>query len=183
MLRLAGSAWIPAVALLAACGPGSFEGTVSGVTLDVKDAAFTVAKDPAGQPELLVVYLSDQPNVCDLLKAGSNARSSTTLSLWFFQEDQPGGNTVVPTPGRYVVRDDTVTRHSLPELLKLDSGCLSNVDAAGLAGSATLDSYQAEPGGSLSGSFAVAFNPNGDQGKGTFNAPFCDAPWRLSGCQ
>jgi hypothetical protein len=176
-------AWILAATALAACSPvTSFEGTVHGITLDVQSSAFTMDRNGSGVIEFLVLYLSDQPDVCSLIQGGANARSSTTLSVWLYQTDL-NSNNVTPTPGNFSVRNGSVPGQAIPSLRQLDADCLSAVDAAAASGFATVDAYQAEPGGSMIGSFDFAFEPSGEKGKGTFNAPFCDGPWLLSGCR
>src|SRR6185295_7928450 len=147
MPRFARRAWILAALALAACGPSTFEGTVRGITLDVQSSAFTVARGSTGEIDLMVLYLSDQPDLCTLMKAGDNVRNSVTLSVWLFQTDADANN-VVPTSGTYVVRDSSAARHAIPELLQLDADCLVPVDAAGLTGGAAVDGYRAEAGGS-----------------------------------
>src|SRR5689334_9675027 len=88
-------------ALVACGGPGSFDGTVNGITMSVKDAVFLTPKDGNGNVVGLVLSMSDQPGLCASLQAQQVVHDSTNFvaSLSEFS----GGGQVPPTPGDFPV--------------------------------------------------------------------------------
>ena len=77
-------------ALVACGGPGSFDGTVNGITMSVKDAVFLTPKDGNGNVVGLVLSMSDQPGLCASLQAQQVVHDSTNFvaSLACFSSNQ-----------------------------------------------------------------------------------------------
>ena len=183
-----------ALALAACGGPGSFDGTVAGNTLDVKEAVFFVQPFTFGTTSVgnaIALGLSGQTGTCDSLKANTTKANGTalTMALGVMQ----GGLSVSDdlTSGSYrllTILDGlnppaAGTRVYYSAFDKLDATCKDTTSQTGLAtgGSITVDGYTA--GKSVTGSFDLQFGS--DTGKGSFNATFCDyqLPTTTPACQ
>jgi hypothetical protein len=172
-----------AVLALAACGgPGSFEGTVNGVNLAVKDSVFVASRNSSDQVTALQLFLTDRPGLCAALQARAQFTSSIVFFATFGHSDPANGQLVVPTAGEYPVFSGSLGRFSVPGLAQVDATCQQAHSDFASGGTVTLKGYQAEAGASMTGSFDLTFNPQGHQGKGSFDADFCDVTGSSSLC-
>jgi hypothetical protein len=176
--------WTVAAALtLTACGgPGSFHGTVGGMTLEVKDSLF-IAQSSGGQVATLVQLMTDKPGLCDAMRSGNVLKD-----MIYFQAvltETSNSQLAVPSAGDYTVTDGSSVppKFALASVSRTDSTCHSTQTVGGAGGRITLSSYKAEAGGLMTGSFDATFGTAADKGTGDFSAEFCDAPYGASGCQ
>lgn len=179
------SMWVVATALaLAGCGgPGSFHGTVGGMTLDVKDSFFLAQKNSSGQVASLVLLMTDKPGLCEAMAAGN-----VLSSMIYFQAvltQISSGQNQVPTSGDFSVTDGSSVppKFALISLSKTDTTCHSTMTVGGSGGTITLNQYKPEAGGTMTGTFDVTMGGTSERGNGDFNADFCDASYGASGCQ
>jgi hypothetical protein len=177
--------WVVAAALaLAGCGgPGSFHGTVGGMTLEVKDSLFLAQKNSSGQIASLVLLMTDKPGLCDAMKAGN-----IISSMIYFQavlSETSSGQIAVPSAGDYTVTDGTSVppKFAIASVSRTDATCHSTQTVGGAGGKITLSGYKAEAGGELTGTFDATFGTTAERGSGDFNAEYCDASYGASGCQ
>lgn len=179
------SMWVVAAALaLAGCGgPGSFHGTVGGMTLDVKDSFFLASKNSGGQITSLVLLMTSKPGLCEAMKSGSILSTMTYFQVVLAQTSS--GQNQVPTSGDFTVTDGSSvpSKFALISLSQTDATCHSTMTVGGAGGTVTLSQYKAEANGTMNGTFDATFSGAGDRGNGDFNADFCDASSGASGCQ
>jgi hypothetical protein len=181
------STWVVAVALslaLAGCGgPGSFHGTVGGMTLDVKDSFFLAQKNSSGQIASLVLLMTDKPGLCQAMKAGNVISDMVYFQVVYAQNS--GGQSEVPSAGQFTVTDGSSvpSKFSLISISKTDATCHSTNTVGGAGGTITLNQYKAESSGTMTGTFDVTFGPQAEHANGDFDADFCDASYGASGCQ
>jgi hypothetical protein len=177
------------VVLTACGGPGSFDGTVQGNTLPVKESVFFRGSNVASQTGSVasgsgvVIALSDKTHLCDMLKNNQLTADSTSFIMLLGVSQGGLTFTDVLSTGKYRLFNPLTdiipplasgTRLTFPIFTKLDGQCQNGLGANGAAtgGSVTLDHFDPVNGGFATGSFDLAFNS--DNGQGTFNAPFCD---------
>ena len=179
--------WVLAVALaLAGCGParnpGSFQGTVNGMTLDVKDSLFFKYHTYSGEP-LLILLMVDQPGLCGAMKTGHFLPNMT-----YFQAalgELSSDPSALPTPGTFIVPDgsSSTSKYVVPLMNSTDETCSRGLPISGFGGTATVDQYEAQSGGSMTGTFDVTFGTAAEPATGDFDAAFCDVPPLSGGCQ
>jgi hypothetical protein len=178
------SMWVVAAALATAgCGgPGSFHGTVGGMTLEVKDSLF-LAQQSQGQTASLVLLMTDKPGLCEAMKAGKVLSNMTYLQVVL--TETYNSQLVVPTTGDYGVTDGTTVppKFALASLSRTDATCHSTMTVGGAGGKISLSAYKAEASGTMNGTFDATFGATAEHGTGDFDADFCDAPYGASGCQ
>jgi len=176
---------VAALALAGCGGPGSFQGTVDGLTLAVKDSLF-LAYNPGGdQLALLVLLMTDKPGLCEAMKAG-NIFSNTT----YFQAalgDSLSDPSALPPPGDFIVTNGFAppARFTFATVFRTDASCGLPASVDGHDGTVSVRQYRAQSGGSMTGTFDATFGTFEPAGHATgdFNADFCDVPSVASGCQ
>ncbi len=165
---------------LAACGPGSFDGTVSGIKLDVKSAVFLQGKDGNGSPNSAWLALADVSNPCDMLKA-NRMQKSGAYALFVLEQFDANNKAIQPGVAEYTVTDNIFTfsgNVAFANFVKNDTNCtntLQSKNSTGRSGLIKVTSYKGATGGSIGGSFDVTFGDQNDKVTGSFNAPFCEA--------
>jgi hypothetical protein len=165
---------------LAACSPGSFDGTVAGVKLDVKSAVFLQGKDSNGSPTSAWVALTDIDQPCDMLKANRTQKNGT-YALFALEQFDSSHKVIAPGIAEYTVTDNLLTfsgNVAFASFTKNDTNCtntLQSKNSTGRSGLIKVTSYKAAAGGSINGSFDVTYGDQNDRVTGGFNAPFCDA--------
>jgi len=160
---------------LAGCGgPGSFNGTVGGLSLAVKDSIFLATRN-SGQVAGLTLLMTDQAGICEALKGGKLIHNGT----YFFAVlgESSGSQLTAPTAGEYAVVTNSppASRFFLGGLTKTDATCQSTNSVQAVGGTVTLSGYKAEAGGSMTGKFDLTFGQTAERGTGDFDADFCDA--------
>ncbi|HYV46240.1 MAG TPA: hypothetical protein VFA20_15330 [Myxococcaceae bacterium] len=176
--------WLIAVAL-AGCGParnpGSFQGTVNGLTLDVKDSLFFVHPDRSGEP-LLWLLMVDRPGLCEAMKTGH-----LLPKMNYFQAamgETSSDPSALPTPGDFtaVYGSSSPSRYAAPSMNSTDEICSRGLPTFAAGGTVTVGDYKAQAGGSMTGTFDLTFAA-GEQATGDFDAGFCDISPVVGGCQ
>ena len=165
------------------CGGNTFGGTVAGSTLDPKGAIFDLVTENDGQgdtAQALVVFMSDQTDLCSVITGGHSFKSTTVLSMTFFTLNADRNAFTTVATGKYEVVQDptTATGQNIASIsyAQSDSSCNSlTSQTAGTAtgGTAEVDSFKSQSGGTSSGSFNLDFTGT-DTAKGSFNATWCD---------
>ena len=158
---------------------GTFEGTVAGQSLDVKEVLFAyVAQENTA---VLAVVLADQTGLCAKMQASKSPPNLTTFVVGVFNTVASGTASV--TPGTYTNFQIGAGKFAIGAFDKEDAQCISTVEAdtgSVVSGSVKLDSFEAKAGGIARGSFDVKVGEQNDAVKGTFNATFCDLPFALT---
>lgn len=181
MKAISGFVGLVTLAAAVGCGgPGSFNGTVTGLTLDVKSSAYLDAKDSNGKVVGVVVFLTDQADICRSLEAGTEPKGMNAFAMEALVVDA-SGNLVAPASGSYEVFDpstspQTAGNFAIAVFAHLDSSCVntvSNDKADGHSGTVHLDALTLEK--SASGSFDISMGSQGDHVTGSFDAAFCNA--------
>ena len=173
------SMWVVAAlaAVLAGCGggPGSFQGNVSGMTLDVKDSLFLAHKNSSGQVAALVLIMTSKAGLCEAMKSGSNLSSLTYFQATLAQT--ASGQSETPTAGDFTVTNGSSIqpKFALIGMSQTDTACHSTINVGGAGGTITLSQFKAEAGGTMTGTFDATFGGQSERGTGNFNADFCDA--------
>ena len=177
-------------ALFACGGPGSFDGTVSGVTLKPKETIFIRQPFQLSLPgqtvpvtfgDAIGVLMSDQKGICDRLKNNTAVPGGVGLAIGLAVTQ--GGLSVSSdlTTGSYRLINPIVdafstppqgTRLMYPVFDKLDDNCQGTLKTNGQASGGTVKVESFEAGKTLTGTFDLTFG--GGDGKGDFNATFCD---------
>jgi len=155
---------------------GTFEGTVAGQSLDVKEAVFTYVdtEGAAGRTRVLGVVLSSQTGLCARLKTNQQPGNLTTFSLGLFSVT---GAAIAP--GTFTSFSFASPVFVQAAFDRTDAQCESTLESGeglGESGSVTLESFEAKAGGVARGAFDIKVGEQGDSVKGTFNATFCDVP-------
>lgn len=164
-------------ALMSACGPGSANGSVGGVSLSVADAIFAVIKDDMGKQLGLFVAMADKPNLCDSLKANRQPKSATSL-VFAMVRYNAAGEELAPDVGDYTVVEQVTQagNYASANFARTDANCtdtLSPNATVGRSGLVKLSALKSEANGTAQATFDVTFGA-GDKVTGSFNAKFCD---------
>lgn len=156
---------------------GSVSGTVAGNNLAVADAVFAVLKSD-GKAQALLVALSDQPKICDSLKANREAKNSTTMTMAFLRSS--GLEVLAPDVGDYTVAETAFRagdgNKASASFNRYDSTCEDTIasDKRGSkSGLIKVTNLKAEANGTANGTFDITFG-SGDKVTGSFNATYCD---------
>ena len=172
------TALLVALATLAGCGSaGSFNGTVAGNQLAVRDAIFGVTRDSAGKPTTAVLVLADVPDICTTVKANRNPKGATYVSVVLTRVS--GLTLGPPDVGDYTVAAFPSSGNAAigGTFIKNDPSCLNTVagqSATFKSGLIKIANYRAEAGGGMSGTFDLTIGNQADKITGGFNAHFCD---------
>ncbi len=166
---------------LAACGgPGSFNGTVAGIKLDVKSSVFLQGTDSNGVPNSAWVALTDVPAACDEVKSNRTPKNGTIV-VFLLERYDANNKRIAPDKGDYTVTDNIFSSSgniAFANFSKQDTNCTNTIQAknsTGRSGLIKVDGYKGVTGGNISGSFDVTFGDQNDRVTGGFNADFCDA--------
>jgi len=173
------------LALVACAGPGNFDGTVNGFSLSVSTSFFfPVREGSSGEVKELVLYMSERTGICEAFKAGNRVKDARLFAAVLSDSDVNLNRQVI-APGAYSVGQGLPGKVVTAGLTQSDGSCANSVVASAVAGTLNLSSYGAEPGGKMNGTFDLSFAPDGEKGKGFFNAVLCDyAPGApLMGCE
>lgn len=175
--------WVVGLLFMAGCNPyGSFDGKVAGNKLEVKDAIFGLYKSN-GKTQGALMLMSDQPSLCDKLKANREPKEATALALVLFRVS--ADKTLVPPDvGDYAAVAPlgvlfATGNTSIGFFEKNDASCSNTLpsDSAEIrSGTVKITEYKAEAGGRMSGSFDLTFGGQADKAKGSFNASYCELP-------
>lgn len=174
------SAWIVVLAGIVACdGPGTFQGTVAGRGLVVKDSVAVLFRQGSGiRPgPSLGVAMADVENLCESIRANKSRRNATTFSMRLYRWDEQGQPTEI-TPGDYEVSPAASdTTYADVQFRQVNDRCSGELTGIAGGGRVNLTTFEARPGAHVRGSFAVIINFPilNEQVSGTFNAAFCDA--------
>ncbi|HEY8207786.1 MAG TPA: hypothetical protein VIG99_09920 [Myxococcaceae bacterium] len=174
------------LALVACGGAGSFDGTVNGFSLSVSSSFFFPVREGSSSSEVkeLVLYMSERTGICEAFKAGNKVKDARLFAAVLSDSDVNLNRQVI-APGAYSVGQGLAGKGVTAGLTQSDGSCANSVAASATAGTLNLSSYGAEPGGKMNGTFDLSFAPDGEKGKGFFNAVLCDftpgAP--LMGCE
>ncbi|MFT3842375.1 MAG: hypothetical protein QM723_35620 [Myxococcaceae bacterium] len=173
-----------AAVTLSACAGNSFDGKVAGESISIKSAAFLQNRDGDGKPTSAMVLVADVEGGCDYIKSNRNPKNGTYVRFILYNRDTGSGSELAASKGDYTVIDYNVNFLTQKGLFatsvftKNDTNC-SNVLAAKNAdaksGVIKVDSFKAEAGGNISGSFDITYGDQADHITGGFNAQFCDA--------
>jgi len=155
-------------------GPGTFQGTVGGKALDVKDAVFGIITTAPAQ-NVVVVYLADRTGLCAAL--GSNpAPTGETNAFGFGLGNLTAGGVVPLVTGSYnfTTAPTSLGRFWFAGLFETVQGCTpsgSPVDASG--GTVNVTQVGNTTGTNLQATFNV--NLGSDAASGSVNATYCAA--------
>jgi hypothetical protein len=170
---------LAAAVVLSACGgPGNMSGTVAGIKLDVKDSAFLLVKNQAGDTVGMFLAMADQPDICGTLKANRQPKNTTAV-LFSMVRYTDQGTTLAPDVGDYTVINMTPPRggnYAGALFSHTDTNCTSTIAqtaATGSSGLIKLTSMKAEANGYAQGSFDITFGAS-DKVTGSFSAKFCE---------
>lgn len=162
-------------------GSGTFDGTVDGHSVKIKDAIFTdVTLDLDGdeQPALLLIT-ANRTGLCDAAEKGKRLKDVTSFVFSTYRFDEVSG--ALPLNSGVYEADGSATNSAVAFVTKRDSNCdLEIADEAGdaKAGTITLTSFSFQTNGRAKGSFDLTFG-SGDTtsgtGSGTFDAVYCAA--------
>lgn len=167
--------------VLSACGPGSVNGKVGGLELDVADAIF-IAGDRGDGIQVLDINLTDSEGVCTAFKANRASKNQTALSfrLLFLRDDGNQLTSLTPDKGEYTILrpDQSITKgghFGWSYFNRTDAACrgtLTTSTGGATSGLVTIKDYKERE--TISGDFDLTFGGN-DKVKGSFHASFCDA--------
>ncbi len=171
------SLFVVVAALVSACGPGSVNGTVSGISMNVADSIFAAIKDNTGRQVGLFVVMADKPNLCDSLKANRQPKSATAMVFAMVRYNAQGEE-LAPDVGDYTVVEEITAAGSFASasFTRSDANCTNTIAAnasGGKSGLIKLSALKAEANGSAQATFDVTFGA-GDKVTGSFNAKYCD---------
>src|SRR5262249_4008592 len=140
-----------ALPLLAACGPGGLDGTIDGISLGVREAAFHQLKDGAGNVVGLEMLMTDQSGLCASLQAQKSLKSSTTRVVPV--REFSGGAFIAPTAGDFTVPtgSNAPTKFAAVFLSKLDPNCGTAAFGHASDGKVTVSEIKAEANGMMKG--------------------------------
>jgi hypothetical protein len=169
-------------ALATGCGndPGSFNGTVGGIGMSVKDAIFAPIKGSDGSTIGAFVEMSDVPDLCSVLKANRDLKYSTLVAFALMRTKSDGSAFLAPAKGQYLVTPTDSAKPgdiALAVFGKNDANCNNELAAdqsTGRSGTVTLDTLDMNPGGTGSGIFDVTFGSQAETVTGSINATLCD---------
>jgi len=152
------------------------------MTLDVKESVFFAEKNGDGQITSLVLRMTNRPGLCEAMKGGNFLGNLTYFHVVLaqFLDGSP-----VPTAGDFAVTDGSSGPSKYADITigQLDANCQPTMSRGGSGGKITVNQYQAEANGTMAGTFDATFGLASERGTGDFNADFCDASFRVSGCQ
>lgn len=165
-----------------ACGNGgTFNGTVSGNSLSVKDAVFSVTRVD-GKIQYSNLILADAPNLCTSLRANRNPKSVTVFAASFVRSNV-AGEVLATDVGDYTVVTtyslEGGTRSSIAAFFKTDANCTTintEEQGAGKSGIIKISEYNPSTEGKMSGTFDITFGEQNDKVSGSFSADYCDVP-------
>ncbi len=142
-------------------GPGSFNGTVNGTAMEVRDAVFNVAQGkPTG-----AITLSESEDICEEMRR--RMMSVPALEMVLLNREETG----TLEPGTYLILSESDARQGRPApgpLYALVS-FIGEGQSTGATGEIQLDDVSSER---VSGSFNFLLT-TGDQVTGAFNARPC----------
>ena len=160
-----------------ASGCNSFNGKVGGTELQVVEALFFPYKENGAVTGASVI-MSNKPKLCDSLKGNRVPKNSVYMVMSVGRYTASGA--VAPDVGDYTVTSGSVTspgNYAAAVFASLDANCnsLLNISSSlGQSGLVKVQSYKAEQGGSMSGTFDITFGSQNDKTNGAFTAQFCD---------
>jgi hypothetical protein len=170
---------ILALAALTGCG-GSFSGTVNGISLNVQDSIFGLLKDEMGKSAGLVIFMADQPGLCDKLKANREPKNSTSMTFLLFNVSNDGMQ-LAPSTGDYTITSSltATTRGNIgiASFSKSDGNCTATIQPAnttGQSGIVKLSALNSSAGGQATGTFDITVGTQNDKVTGSIAASFCD---------
>jgi hypothetical protein len=158
-------------------GCNSFNGKVGGTELQVVEALFFPYKENGAVTGASVI-MSNKPKLCDSLKGNRVPKNSVYMVASVGRYTAAGA--VAPDVGDYTVTTAAVTQpgnYAAAIFASLDANCnsLLNISSSvGQSGLVKVQSYKAEQGGSMSGTFDITFGTQSDKTSGSFTAQYCD---------
>lgn len=168
-----------ALSLVVLSGCNSFNGTVNGIPLSIKDAMFGLLKDDAGKSAGLLVIVADQPNICDKLKANREPKNSTSMTFVLFNIGDMGQ--LAPSTGDYTMTSSlgATSRGNvgIAQFSKSDGNCtatLQDKNSSAQSGLVKISSLNSSAGGTASATFDITVGSQNDKVTGSFNANYCD---------
>jgi hypothetical protein len=160
-----------------ASGCNSFQGRVGGTELQVVEALFFPYKENGAVTGASVI-MSNKAKLCDSLKGNRVPKNSVYMVMSIGRYTSSGA--VAPDTGDYTITSGSVTspgNYAAAVFASLDSNCNSLLNASsslGQSGLVKVQSYKAEAGGSMTGTFDITFGTQNDKTTGAFNAAYCD---------
>ncbi|MBX7096200.1 MAG: hypothetical protein K1X89_00680 [Myxococcaceae bacterium] len=146
--------------VLAACGeaPGNLDGTIGKNAFTVRDAVLLGGRDARGNLDALGVVLSDQPGLCEALKAGKVEASTLELLL------TSGG--AAPGVGAYAVGAAMGNR------AQAQGRPLGKTPVLAVSGAVSVAQLETGNRAFIAGSFDLTFDSQ-EHARGSFHAPVC----------
>jgi hypothetical protein len=149
--------------VMAACGGNGISGTVGGVTLAPKEAIFFWQQ--AGQGQSGSVVISDQKDMCQMIKDGHLPKNTTAMQLVFSMNDMALTAETYP-----ITATGSTTAGS--EFYKFDGSCGLIVASPATSGTLKLTNVKVGTSAHASGTLDLHFG--NDHVTGNFDAPYCD---------
>lgn len=145
---------------LAACGesPGNLDGTIGKNAFTVRDAVLLGGRDAQGNLDALGVVLSDQPGLCEALKAGKVEASTLELLL------TSGG--AAPGVGAYAIGA------AMGNKAQAQGRPLGKPPVLAVSGAVSVAQLETGNRAFIAGSFDLTFDSQ-EHARGSFHAPVC----------